>query len=170
MNKLIKLTFLLALSSCIVILIGFYFKWWELTTILPYTIGLIQFSFVALSTLQTKAQKWIQLSRLILLANCFLIGFYLMDIFQFDTYWKIMTSAMGLSLIACLMSQTQANIHSHKVHYAQQIIGVFTLISLNWSILNNITFIPCIVGIIFMFIIVALGVIQLQKKLPANFQ
>jgi hypothetical protein len=170
MNKLIKLTFLLALSSCIVLLIGYYFKWWELTTILPYAIGLFQLSFVALSTLQTKARKWIQFGRVILFANCFLIGFYLIDIFQFDTYWKIMTSAMGLSLIACLMSQTQADFHSHKVHYTQQIIGIFTLISLNWSILNNITFIPSIVGIIFMFIIVALGVMQLRTKLPASSQ
>ena len=81
-----------------------------------------------------------------------------------------MTSAMGLSLSACLMSQTQADFHSHNVHYTQLIIGIFTLISLNWSILNNITFIPSIVGIIFMFIIVALGVMQLRTKLHASSQ
>lgn len=170
MNKIIKLIFMLTLTSCVVLLAGYYFKLWDLPTVLPYAIGLFQLSFVSLSTLQTKARKWIQFSRVILFGNCFVIGFYLIDIVQFDTYWKIMTSAMGLSLITCLMSQTQSDFHSKKVHYTQQIIGVFTVISLNWSILNNETFIPSIVSIIFMFIIVALGILQLRTKLPINSQ
>ena len=91
MNKFIKLVFGVTLTCCVILFVGYYFKLWELTTILPYAIGLFQLSFVALSTLQTKARKWIQFGRVILFANCFLIGFYLIDIFQFDTYWKIMT-------------------------------------------------------------------------------
>jgi hypothetical protein len=170
MNKFIKLVFVLTLSCCVILFIGYYFKLWELTTILPYSIGLFQLSFVSLATLQTKGLHWIQLNRVILFANGFLIGFYLIDIIQFDDYWKIMTIAMGLALIACLMSQTQTDFHSKKVHYTQQIIGVFSFVSLFNSTFNDKTYIPSIVGISMMFLIVALGLLQLRTKLTANSQ
>jgi hypothetical protein len=110
------------------------------------------------------------LNRVILFANGFLIGFYLIDIIQFDDYWKIMTIAMGLALIACLMSQTQSDFHSKKVHYTQQIIGVFSFVSLLNSTFYDKSYIPSIVGISMMFLMVALGLLQLRTKLTANSQ
>lgn len=164
MNKFIKVVFGATLLSFVLLLVGFYFKLWELTTIILYLIVLFQLSFVSLATIQTNGYKWILANRIILVANGIMISCFLLEFVKFDFYWKIMTVSMGLALITCLMSQL--NSEAKKMRYTQLIIGISSFISLMYSTFNDKTFLPSIVGICLSLLLFLMN--SFQSKLSIN--